>query len=92
MGSGWSQLLILLLRTRLDDMDSVFPRPPWDGGGRGGGEWEVDGRNFKSCCCGRAYGIGSLHFQGPPGIGEGGGQGSGKWMVATLNSVVAAAP
>ena len=33
-------------RWRLDDMDSVFLRPPWDGGGRGGGEWEVDGCNF----------------------------------------------
>ena len=41
MGSGWSQLLILLSRRRLDDMDSVFSRPPWDRGGRGAGEWEV---------------------------------------------------
>ena len=39
---------------RLDDMDSVFSRPPWDGGGRGGGEWEVDGRNFMFSCPGRA--------------------------------------
>ena len=27
-----------------------FLRPPWDGGGEGEGEWEVDGRNFKLCC------------------------------------------
>ena len=43
VGSGWPQLLILLLPTRLDDMDSVFSRPPWDGGGRGegSGKWMV---------------------------------------------------
>ena len=43
VGSGWLQLLILLLPTRLDDMDSVFLRPPWDRGGRGegSGKWMV---------------------------------------------------
>ena len=49
VGSGWAQLYVLLSPTRLDDMDFVFSRPPWDGGGRGGGEWEVDGRNFRFC-------------------------------------------
>ena len=27
-----------------------FLRLPWDGGGEGRREWEVDGRNFKSRC------------------------------------------
>ena len=30
VGSGWPQLYVLLLRWRLDDMDFVFSRPPWD--------------------------------------------------------------
>ena len=33
-----------------------------------------------------------MHMKVCAGIGREGGEGSGKWMVATLNSVVAAAP
>ena len=42
VGSGWSQLLVLLPPTRLDDMDLYFQGPPGieEGRGRGvGSEW-----------------------------------------------------
>ena len=52
-----------------------------------GGKWEVDGCNFWCSCPGGAYGKGSLHFRGPPGMGEGGGRGMGNGWAQIFDQV-----
>ena len=51
-----------------------FLRPPWDGGG----EWEVDGRNFILCCSAVGPVLDNCGFLRHPWDGEGRGEGSGK--------------
>ena len=58
----------------------------------GGGEWEVDGRNFIFCCSPVGPVLDNCEFLRASWDGGGSGDGSGKWMAATLNSVVAAGP